>query len=371
MIKLFKSFAPKNKALEMIAKTIDSGFMAEGTQVKLFEEKLAYFYGIDEIMATNSCTSAITIALRCAGIGSGDEVITTPLTCVATNMPIIQLGGLIKWADVNKSDGMINPESVKALINKKTKAILVLHKEGDLCEINKIREIAYEYKVPIIEDCAHVWRTENNGERIPSNSDFACFSYQAIKHINTGDGGSLYCQQKYREQARKFKWFGIDREKRRKVASWEEDIFLDGYKMNMNDITASLGIAQLEAMPLKLELNYRNGKLYDEIFEKYNPEIMTTTKRQNYRSSYWAYPIKVENRNELISILKSNNVEARQIHPRNDTLSVFKNFKSSNLEGLNFFNERDLSLPCGWWVSEEEINTIAELVLKFSKNCLR
>ena len=134
MINLFKSFAPKDRTLELISQTIDSGFMAEGRQVKEFENKLASFYKIDEIMATNSCTAAITIALRCAGIGFEDEVITTPLTCVATNMPIIQLGAVIKWADVNKSDGMIKEESVKQLINKKTKAIIVLHKEGDFAK---------------------------------------------------------------------------------------------------------------------------------------------------------------------------------------------------------------------------------------------
>ena len=366
MIKLFKSFAPKLEALEKIEEVLQSGYMAEGPKVKEFEEKLAAFYGIDEIMCTNSCTSAIIIALRCIGIREGDEIITTPLTCIATNIPIMQLGGRIRWADVNKNNGMINSESVKKLINQRTKAILILHKEGDFCEHKEIREIAIEKKIPIIEDCAHVWRTENNGRRIPKDSDFACFSFQAIKHINTGDGGALYCKPKYRGLAKKFKWFGIDRSKRNPNV-WLEDIEIDGYKMNMNDMTAALGIAQLEIIEPLLEKTYLNGKKYDSIFKKCKNELITSNDRDINRSSYWAYPIKVNNREELIKELSLHDIEAKQIHPRNDTLKVFSKYREGYLKNLEEFDSKDLSLPCGWWVNEEEIDRISSLVIKYSK----
>ncbi len=366
MIRLFKSFAPAKESLKIIEKVLESGYMAEGPKVKEFEERLAKFYGIDEIMCTNSCTSAITIALRCIGVKKNDEVITTPLTCIATNIPIIQLGGIIKWADVNKHDGMINTNSVKKLINEKTKAIIVLHKEGDYCDIDELRELANEKNIPIIEDCAHVWRTEHQGKRLPSGSDFACFSYQAIKHINTGDGGALYCKPKYRELAKKLKWFGIDRSKRNS-AVWLENIEIDGYKMNMNDVTAALGIAQLKIIEPYLEKTYKNGRLYDSIFEKKGQNLMTSTNRNINRSSYWAYPIKVKNREEVVDQLSKNNIEARQIHPRNDSLSVFKNYKNVKLPNLEDFDKKDLSLPCGWWVNEEEIDMICSLVIKYSK----
>ena len=112
MVRLFKSFAPTKETLKILEEVLNSGYMAEGPKVKEFEKELAKFYGIDEIMCTNSCTSAITIALRCIGIKKNDEVITTLLTCIATNIPIIQLG-VIKWADVNEQDVMISTESVK------------------------------------------------------------------------------------------------------------------------------------------------------------------------------------------------------------------------------------------------------------------
>ncbi len=366
MIRLFKSFAPQKETIDLINDVISSGYMSEGPLVKKFEKELAKFYGIDEIMCTNSCTSAITIALRCADIKENDEVITTPLTCIATNIPILQLGGKIRWADVNKNNGMISPESVKKLVNKKTKAIIVLHKEGDYCELKEIREIAKNYNIPVIEDCAHVWRTENRGEKLPFNSDFACFSYQAIKHINTGDGGALYCKPKYRDLAKKYKWFGIDRDKRNPNV-WLEDISVDGYKMNMNDITGAFGLAQLQVIEPYLQKTYSNGRLYDLIFGHKKNEIMTSNDRDINRSSYWAYPIKVNNREELINKLTYYKIEARQIHPRNDTLKIFKDFKEDDLPNLNKFDTQELCLPCGWWVNEAEIEMISEIVLKYSR----
>ena len=366
MVRLFKSFAPENETINLIRNAINSGYMAEGPLVKKFEKELAKFYGIDEIMCTNSCTSAITIALRCIDLKEEDEIITTPLTCVATNMPILQLGGKIRWADVNRTSGMICAESVKKLINNKTKAIMVLHKEGDYCELKDIREIANSYKIPIIEDCAHVWRTENKGRRIPIDSDFACFSYQAIKHINTGDGGALYCKPKFRSLARKFKWFGIDRDNRQSNV-WLDDIKVDGYKMNMNDITGAFGLAQLKVIEPYLEKTYSNGKMYDSIFTQNNPKIMTSKVRDSNRSSYWAYPIRVKNRQEVISNLSKSGIESRQTHPRNDNLKVFEKFRECNLPNLQEFDKEDLCLPCGWWVSESEIEMISSIVLKYSR----
>lgn len=366
MLKLFKSFAPEIETLDLFKRVINSGYMAEGPMVKDFEGKLAKFYGVDEIMCTNSCTSAITIALRCIGIKTNDEVITTPLTCIATNIPIVQLGGKIRWADVNRSNGMINSESVEKLINSNTKAIIVLHKEGDYCDLKRIRELANEKSIPIIEDCAHVWRTENKGIRVPFGSDFACFSFQAIKHINTGDGGALYCKPKYRDIAKKLKWFGVDRSKR-SSAVWLEDIKIDGYKMNMNDITAAIGLAQLKVMEPLLEKNYLNGRLYDLIFKNNREDIITSTDRDINRSSYWAYPIKVNNRAELIRYLLENNIEARQIHPRNDKLTLFRKYRETSLPNLNEFDEKDLSLPCGWWVSNEDVELISSLVIKYAR----
>ena len=125
--------------------------MAEDSKVKEFEDKLAAFYGIDEIMCTNSCTSAIIIALRCIGIREGDEIITTPLTCIATNIPIMQLGGRIRWADVNKNNGMINSESVKKLINQRTKAIIILHKKEIFVNIKRLERLLMRKKYQLLK----------------------------------------------------------------------------------------------------------------------------------------------------------------------------------------------------------------------------
>ena len=135
----------------------------------------------------------------------------------------------------------------------------------------------------------------------------------------------------------------------------------------MNDINAAFGLAQLEVIEPFLERTYQNGKIYDSIFQSKKNELMTSNDRNINRSSYWAYPIKVNNRKELINELLKYEIESRQIHPRNDTLSVFQNFQERNLTNLHVFDKQELSLPCGWWVSEEQIDMISELVIKYAK----
>ena len=148
---------------------------------------------------------------------------------------------------------------------------------------------------------------------------------------------------------------------------WLEDISVDGYKMNMNDITGAFGLAQLQVIEPYLQKTYSNGRLYDLIFGHKKNEIMTSNDRDINRSSYWAYPIKVNNREELINKLTDYKIEARQIHPRNDTLKIFRNFKEDDLPNLNKFDTQELCLPCGWWVNEAEIEMISEVVLKYSR----
>ena len=367
MIPLFKSYCPEHETVDYIRNVIRSGYMAEGATVKKFERALAEFYGVDEVMCTNSCTSALQIAYRCAGIKSGDEVITTPLTCVATNIPLLQIGARIVWADVDRVSGMITADEIERLISTKTKAIVVIHKEGDVFERSKIREVANHYRIPVIEDCAHVLKSTEGKKPVPEGADFACFSYQAIKHLNTGDGGALYCAPRYRDLAKRFKWFGIDRDSRNSN-QWLEDIKMDGYKMNMNEITAGIGLAQLECMQNKWRKNQENGSYLDSLFLERLPFVMTSFDRKVNKSSYWAYPVRVGNRAEVVKRLEEAGIASRQIHPRNDTLTVFKDFADRKLPNVAKFNEDELCLPVGWWVDTPSLDLMCSIMIKYAVN---
>src|SRR3989338_570522 len=243
-IPLFKVFMP-NSVGRTVLKTLRSGYIAEGTRVKEFADQVAKFIGNHPyVVPVSSCTMALTIAYELAGIKRGDEVISTPLTCIATNTPLLQLGAKIVWADCEPKTGMVDPKKLGAIITLKTKAIVVLHKDGDLAKMDEILAIARKHKLKVIEDAAHVFGAKYRGRMIGTISDYTCFSFQAIKHVTTGDGGAVVCKnERDYKRARKLKWFGLDKEAPHVHKNiWMDDIDIVGYKGNMNDIAASIGL---------------------------------------------------------------------------------------------------------------------------------
>lgn len=360
-IPLFKVFLPKNTDKEVL-KTLHSGYIAEGLKVKQFGEVVAKFIGNPYVVPVSSCTMALTIAYRLAGIKAGDEVISTPLTCIATNTPLLDLGAKIVWADCEPGTGMIDPKKLKSLITKKTKAIVVLHKDGDLAKMNEILTVAKKYKIKVIEDAAHVFGAKYHGSLIGNVGDYTCFSFQAIKHLTTGDGGAIVCKTKEDYQrARKLKWFGLDKEAPHENKNiWMDDITLVGYKGNMNDISATIGLAQFKHLPKIIEKFHKNGELYNKFLQNVPGVSLVERDSKNY-STYWAYTILVEKRDKIMNALEKSGIASGIIHPRNDVYSIFKKFKR-DLHGVNHYAARELSLPCGWWVNQSDIIKIVKII---------
>ena len=353
---------PKEAAI-LVKKTLNSGFLAEGKVSEKFRCKVASFIGNPNCILTNSCTTALTIAFKIAGVGPNTEVITTPLTCIAGNQPILALGGKTVWADVSKETGMITRETIEPLITKKTKAIYVLHKEGSPADIEKIYDLKKKYKnIKIIEDAAHAFGAMRKNKKIGSFGDFVCFSFQAIKHITTGDGGALFCgKKKDYEKAKKLKWFGVDRDKRKGRNVWRNDIDDWGFKGNMNDILASIGLAQIKHINKLINKCYKNGKRYDEKFA--NVKNIKVLKRNECDfQTFWGYTVLVNNRKKVSNYLMKNGVESGQIHVRNDIYSMFE--KRKVLPNVDWFDARELAIPCGWWIDKKQQDFIIKKVIE-------
>ena len=211
MLNLFKVFVPKNTHLK-IKKTLKTGYLSEGKISKLFQKKISRFINTKRITLTNSCTSALTIAYKIINVKDA-EVITTPLTCVAANVPLLHLGAHIVWSDIDPETGMINAENIEKCITEKTKAISILHKDGQPADILPIIKLAKKYNIKIIEDAAHAFGAKLNGTHIGNFGDFTAFSFQAIKQINTADGGALVSKNfKDFQKSKKLKWLGLDRD---------------------------------------------------------------------------------------------------------------------------------------------------------------
>jgi dTDP-4-amino-4,6-dideoxygalactose transaminase len=359
-IPLFKVFMPSN-ASDYLLKTLNSGVLTEGPNVENFQKELVNFIGNPRVVPVNSCTTALTIAFKLAGIVPGTEVISTPLTSVAGNSPIKMLGGKIRWADIDPETGMINANTILPLINSNTKAIYVLHKEGSPAEIENIYKLANDYNLRVIEDAAHAFGARRNGNLIGSKGDLICFSFQAIKHITTGDGGALVCgNDNDYQKAKKLKWFGVDRSARVGRDVWHEDINEWGYKGNMNDIAASIGLAQMKHVNWILNCFNQNGRNYDSLLK--NTQGVKLLKRDPLDfHTYWGYTLIVENRNKVIQALKKSGVVASQIHVRNDIYTMF-NSEKRRLPYVDWFDAREVAIPCGWWVDSNDQERIVEII---------
>ncbi len=217
MIPLIKTGLPDAEILmPALEKVLYSGYIAQGTVVDEFENKFSNYIENKFSLAVNSGTSALHIALILAGVKEGDEVISTPLTAEPTNTAIMQTGAKIVWADIDFKTGNICPKDVVNKITSKTKAIMVVDYAGIPVDIDAFQNIERQYGITIIEDAAHALGAKFLNQRIGNHFRFTTFSFQAIKHMTTIDGGMIcFKYEGDYEKAKLIRWFGLDKKKTR------------------------------------------------------------------------------------------------------------------------------------------------------------
>ena len=198
-----------------------------------------------------------------------------------------------------------------------------------------------------------------NGKIIGSHSDYVCFSFQAIKHLTTGDGGALTCktEQEY-ERIKKLRWFGLNR--KYNGPKWEQDVTESVFKYHMNNINAVIGIESMKNIDEIIGKHIKNGKYYD--LKINNPNIKKIRRSENIESSYWIYTVLTEDREKFKKYMLDNGVEADVVHIRNDKYSVFNKYKINNLPGCDYFCSKMINIPVGWWLTEKEIEYIVNLI---------
>ena len=367
---LFKVHMPK-EALENIKNVFDSGFINEGEQVTTLTDMLCDKLGSKRLVLLNSCTSALTLALKLAGVGPGDEVISTPMTCVATNTPIISLGAKIVWADIDPIDGMIDGSDVRKKITDKTKAIIAVAWAGNSPNLTMLYDMCKIRGIKLICDAAHAFGATYSGTPIASWADFTCFSFQAIKHFTTGDGGALICRSETDyKRSKALKWFGLDRDAAKdaqgnwKGQQWDVDIAETGFKFNMNNVQAAIGIAQIPYIDGLIEKHRSNASLYHTCFENYT-KLVPAGHKSNDGSSFWVFTMLLKSdkitRDELLKRLNDEGIAAGVVHIPNDSYTCFKE-SITNLPGVREFSNCQLSLPCGWWLEDTDVVHIAQRV---------
>lgn len=364
-VPLFKVHMPES-VMEPLKAVLFSGYIGQGPKVEEFERALPQWVGNTQALTVNAGTSALHLAMRLAGVEKGSEVITSPMTCSATSMPALERGAELVWADINPWTGNIDPLDVERKITSRTKAIIAIHWGGYPCDLDELRSVAARYGVPLVEDAAHAFGATYKGTKIGTGSDFVCFSFQAIKHLTTVDGGLLTCksQEAYR-RGKLLRWFGIDRETPRVDLRCESDIAEFGYKQHMSDVSAVIGLEQLKYVDKLLERHRSNAEFYRTRLGSIK-DLQLLRYESDRQSSYWIFTVLVRDRDSFQRFMAKQGIMVSRVHVRNDLHTYTKAFRR-NLPGVDQFERDQVSIPVGWWVTDEDREMIVRTIEDWSR----
>ena len=349
-----------------VAKVIRSGWVGQGPVVDQFEDAIGQFLRVptEHIVTVNSCTSALQLALRLAGVGPGDEVISTPATNLATNMTILQAGASIVWADVDPRTGRVRPDTLPS-VRESTKALMVMDFGGTVCDLASLSSFCHKHNIKLIVDAAHSFGATYDSRHQYYWADYVCHSFQAVKTLSTWDGGALICKdRKDADRARKLRWFSLDRVNTTPddPRCLQQDVHEWGYKAHLHDVAAACGLVNIKYTKELIEKQRANAAYYDKFFDKNG--IGHITVPEDRKSSYWLYTLLLNGQGErgkLAERLKFEGIGCSIVHARNDAHSLFKTF-SRALPGVDEFYRTQLSIPVGHWLTEEDRSFVAESV---------
>jgi Predicted pyridoxal phosphate-dependent enzyme apparently involved in regulation of cell wall biogenesis len=308
MIPIAKPFIGDEEIKEVEA-VLRSGFIAQGPKVAEFEEKFAEYIGTRHAIATSSGTTALHVALLCAGIGKGDEVITTPFSFAATANSVLYAGGKPVFVDIDHKTYNINPEKIEEAITDKTKAIMPVHLYGQPADMDQICKIAEDHDLKVIEDAAQAHGAIYHGKKVGSIGDMACFSFYPTKNITTGEGGIITTDDgAFDKDARAIRAHG--------ESERYEHVTL-GYNFRMTDIAAAIGVVQLKRLEEFNEKRIENAEYLTEhinSIEGIEPPYVA----ENIRHVFHQYTVRVADgkRDELKEFLNNEGVGTGVHYPR-------------------------------------------------------
>jgi len=311
MISIAYPYIPRN-AIAEVTDTLKSRWIGQGPKVKRFEELFETTFEVANAVAVNSGTAALELAYDLLELGPGDEVITTPLTCTATNIPLVRRRVTIVFADIRRDTLNIDPSDIERKISPRTKAIVNVHLHG-------VESVLPDFGVPVISDSAQALGI--------FSGRFTCCSFQAIKHLTTGDGGMLVCQEAAdAKKARLWRWFGIDREATKdsagnwKGSRWDCTIPEAGFKFHMNNIEAAIGLEGLRDLRANVSQRQKNYRFFLKALAPYAADLQLPILEKREACACMMFPIVIHpeskvRRAELIEFLEAHGIETRYAMP--------------------------------------------------------
>ena len=372
----FLPFAPPLVGEEEIAEVVDtlkSGWLTTGPKTRKFAEEFSEYTQASAALTVSSCTAALHLSLKALGIGPGDEVITTPITFAASVNVIEHCGARPVLADVEPDTLNIDPAKIEQAITPATKAIIAVHYAGHPVELDQIRDIAEQHGIHLIEDAAHGIGAAFRGQPIGSGSNPAAFSFYATKNLTTGEGGMITGTPELIESARVLSLHGMSREAWSRYAAggkWAYDIVAPGFKYNMTDIQAALGLQQLARFESMQQRRREIVAQYQEAFEN-DPAFQTPVHRDHVTHAWHLYVLRLNeseltiDRNQFIEEMTERKIGTSvhfiPIHLHSYYRDKY-NYQPDDLPvALENFN-RMLSLPLSAKMSDQDVADVIEAV---------
>jgi perosamine synthetase len=360
---LFYPHVPE-RAIAAVVDVLHSRWIGQGPRVAEFEKRFAArFGGNGAAVAVGSGTDALHLSYILAGLQPGDEVITPVFTCTATTIPFLYMGVNFRFADVDPETLNVNVAHVRELISEKTKAIVIVHYGGLPCDMDELLALSVEFGIPIIEDAAHALGATYKGKVIGSISPFTMFSFQAIKHITTGDGGMVIVQDKgIIPTAERIRWFGIDRSNKQK-GTWENDITEVGYKYQMTDIAAAMGLAALDEFDSTLAHRQLLFETYKKGLHGVDGIHLIGASHTDRTHAAWLCTAIVEKRMDFMNYLRAHKIESSQVHYRNDRYTVLGG-RREDLPNMDSVEDRYIVLPLNNHLTVAQIEFVCATIRK-------
>ncbi len=347
-----------------VVEVLKSSYLTQGQKVAKFEEELCKYTDAKYAITFNSATTALFGAYSVAGITEGDEIITSPISFVATSNMFVTLGAKPIWCDV-KLDGNIDENRIEKLITEKTKAIVPIHFGGKPVEIEKINNIAKKHNLLVIEDAAHALGSSIDGKKIGSFSDMTIFSFHAIKPITTTEGGAVLTDdEEFAKQLRLIRSNGMV-----KKQLWNSDMVSMGYNFRMSEVGGSLGLTQLKKLDGFIKTREEIARYYDKRFK--DEKLFITTKiKENTISSRHLYPIILNPelqcpKEDIFKELQERDLGV-QVHYKPIYQNSFykEKFGNVSLKVANDFYRSEISLPCHQKMSMDDAKFVADTFLE-------
>ncbi len=366
----------------VVEKVIESGWLTTGPNVAGFESEFKEYIGCEHAIALNSCTGGLHCSLSALDIGEGDEVITTPLTFVATGHVIVWTGAKPVLVDIDPNTFNIDPQKIESAITPRTKAIMPVHFAGLPCDMDRILDIAKRHNLAVIEDAAHAVGSEYKNKRVGTFGDSTVFSFYPTKNMTTGEGGMVTTNNaKLAERIRKFAFFGINKEvweRYGKKQSWQYDIILPGYKYNMSDVLAAIGRVQLKRLDA---FNARRSEIAEEFKSRLKgleEHISFPPERADCKHNWHLFPILLDKtsktRESLIEFLGERQIGSSVHFIPLHLFSYYQDawgWKPGDFPEVEKVFKNIVSLPIYPGLSSADVDRIIDTLFRFFETTSR